>query len=195
MSELFTAPALRVEQPRRGSSVRYRVLDDSGTLLAVAERVGERRRGDGVRNALRGGASDLDARAVTLSTPDGEPLFEVDKAAGRTLITLRRPDGTTIGTYNTRYAGREFTLRDPDEHKVGSLVADLAQRNFTITDPDRNQVGTVRKRFAGIATHLLTTADKYDVEIADDVPEPLRTLVVGAAIAMDLALHEHKEII
>ena len=46
----------------------------------------------------------------------------------------------------------------------------------------------------GIRRHLLTTADKYAVEIYDPVPQPLRTMVVVTAIVMDMNLHESKEI-
>ncbi|POM25622.1 Scramblase [Actinomadura rubteroloni] len=195
MTELFTAPFLRVEQPRRGPAARtrYRVLDDAGTVLAVAAETGERSRAETLKTVFPG-KSGIDARAVLLTDPGGAPLLIVDKAAGRTLITLRAPDGAVLGTYTARHAGRRFALRDAEDRPVGALDGDLSRRNFTVTDPSGATAGTIRKRFAGVATHLLTTADKYDVTIGADVAEPLRTFVVAGAIAMDLALHEAKEV-
>ncbi|WP_018657360.1 phospholipid scramblase-related protein [Actinomadura flavalba] len=196
MSELFTSPVLRVEQPRRGPSarVRYKVSDGDGTLLATAEENSAQSRAQTLKSVFPG-KSNLDARGVVISDAGGEPLLVIDKPEGRTLIRVCRPDGTTVGTYNTLHAGRTFALRDGDDAKIGGLVGDLSRRNFTIADADGKQVAVIRKRFSGVLTHLLTTSDKYDVEISADVPEPLRTLAVAGAIAMDLALHESKEII
>jgi Scramblase len=195
MSDPFGSSKLRVEQPRRGPLARsqYKVMDGDGTLLAVADETDKRRRAEKLKSFFPG-KSELSARAVLLTTPDGAPLLVVDKQVGRMLTTVLRPGGEVVGTFRTERVGRRYKLRDGDGKPLGEISVDLGRSNFAISDVDGNRVGHVRKKFNGIATHLLTTADKYAVEIDDPVPEPLRTMVVATAIAMDLTLHESKDI-
>jgi uncharacterized protein YxjI len=194
MSDPFDTSVLRVEQPRRGSFAksRYRVMDGDGTLLAVAEE--NDKRGLEKLKAFFPGKSQLNARAVLLTTPEGTPLLVVDKQVGRMLTTVVRPGGEIVGTFRTERVGRLYKLRDGDNKPLCEILVDLGRNNFTISDTDGSQVGQVRKKFNGLATHLFTTADKYAVKIEDRVPEPLRTMVVTAAIAMDLTLHESTDV-
>ena len=195
MSDPFSSPVLRVEQPRRGPFARsqYKVLDGAGTLLALADETRSRSRGETLRTVFPG-KSELDARAVLLSTPEGEPLLVVAKQRGRMLTEVRRPDGEVIGTFRTERVGRRYTLRNSDDKRIGEIAVDLSRRDFVVTDTEGTKVAHVRKKWAGLATHLLTTADKYSVEINDPVPEPLRTMAVTTAITMDMTLHESKDI-
>ncbi|OLT27532.1 hypothetical protein BJF79_11720 [Actinomadura sp. CNU-125] len=194
MSEAFSSPVLRIEQPRRGpfAKSKYRVMDGDGTTVAVADET-DRRRGDAIRTAFPG-KSDLDARAVLLSTPEGEPLLVVDKQKGRALTEVRRPEGDVVGSFVTRRVGRRYAVQDPDGTVLGDVEVDIPRNNFAVRDADGKKVAHVRKKWAGVVTHLLTTADKYDVEIFDPVPEPLRTMAAMTAIIMDMNLHESKDI-
>jgi hypothetical protein len=195
MSDPFSSSVLRVEQPRRGPFARsqYKVLDGDGTLIAVADQSNTPARAERLQTYFPG-KSELHARAVLLTTPDGTPLLVVDKESGRMLTTVLRADGELVGTFRTERVGRRYTVRDGGGKTIGEIAVDLGRNNFTVTDTGGNRVGHVRKKWAGLATHLLTTADKYAVEISDPVPEPLRTMVVTTAIAMDLTLHESKDI-
>ncbi|MBW8487316.1 phospholipid scramblase-related protein [Actinomadura parmotrematis] len=194
MTELFTQDRFRVDQPRRGpyARSRYRVTDTDGTVLAVADQL-TRRRGETLKSVFPG-KSELDPRSVVLSSPEGDPMLEVDKEVGRMLISVRGPEGEAIGSINTERVGRRYILRDAEGGKVGEITVDISRNHFHVIDRERNRVAYVQKKFAGIATHLLTTADKYDVTIEERVAEPLRTLAVATAIAMDMALHESKDL-
>jgi hypothetical protein len=196
MSDPFRSSALRVEQPRRGPFARsqYRVMEKDGTLLALADQIGELARNEKLRTYFPG-KSELHARAVLLTTPDGEtPLLVVDKEEGRMRTTVARPDGEVVGSFRTDRVGRRYVLHDGDDKVLGEISVHISRSEFTVKDTGGKRVGQVRKKWAGVVTHLLTTADKYTVEIDDPVPEPLRTLVVTTAIAMDLTLHESKDI-
>ncbi|WP_131740319.1 phospholipid scramblase-related protein [Actinomadura roseirufa] len=195
MTEVFSSSVLKVEQPRRGpyAKSRYKVLDGDGTVLAIAGETNEKGRAETLRTVFPG-KSDLDARAVLLTTPDGEPLLVVDKLQGRALTEVRRPDGEAIGSFVTERIGRRYLVHDADAGVIGTVGVDLPRNNFEVVDRKGTKVAHVRKKWAGLATHLLTTADKYTVEIHDPVPEPLRTMAAMTAIAMDLNLHESKDI-
>ncbi|WP_433229510.1 phospholipid scramblase-related protein [Actinomadura formosensis] len=194
MSEVFRSPVLKVEQPRRGpfAKSRYKVMDGDGIVLAIAGQTKD----DG-RAEMRGlvpGKSNLDARAVLLTTPDGEPLLMVDKQSGREYTEILKPDGERIGSFVTERVGRRYVIYDDDGTLIGSVEVDVPRTNFQVKDADSGKVAHVRKKWAGLATHLLTTADKYETEIFDPVPEPLRTMAAMTAIVMDMNLHEAKEI-
>ncbi|TYB41003.1 phospholipid scramblase-related protein [Actinomadura chibensis] len=194
MTEVFGSPVLRVEQPRRGpfAKSRYKVLDDAGTVLAIAAPADSQ--GHVEMRGVVPGKSNLDPRAVLLTTPDGDPLYIVDKQAGREYTEILTPEGDSYGSFVTERVGRRYVVYDGEGALIGMVAVDVPRTNFEVSDTAGNKVAHVRKKWAGLATHLLTTADKYAVEIFDPVPEPLRTMAVMTAIVMDMNLHESKEI-
>ncbi|TDB96745.1 phospholipid scramblase-related protein [Actinomadura sp. 7K534] len=195
MSDPFSSSVLKVEQPRRGpfGKSRYKVLDGDDTVLAIAAPAVDEGRAEAMRGIVPG-KSNLDARAVQLTTPDGAPLLTVEKLRGRDYTEILGTKEEAIGSFVTERVGRRYVLYDGDGTLIGAVEVDVPRNNFEVLDNDGTKVAHVRKKWAGLATHLLTTADKYSVEIFDPVPEPLRTLAVMTAIVMDMNLHESKEI-
>ncbi|TDC47699.1 hypothetical protein E1281_25830 [Actinomadura sp. KC345] len=195
MSDPFSSSAFRVEQPRRGpfGKSRYKVIDDDDTLLATAAPVDDEGRAKAMRGVLPG-KSNLDARAVQLTTPDGKSVLTVEKPRGRDYTEVLGPEEDVIGSFVTERVGRRYVVYDGDGTLIGAVDVDVPRTNFEVTDKDGAKVAHVRKKWAGLATHLLTTADKYTVEIHDPVPEPLRTMAAVTAIVMDMSLHESKEV-
>lgn len=195
MSGPFSSSALKVEQPRRGpfGKSRYKVLDGDDTVLAIAAPAEDQGRAGSMRSIVPG-KSNLDARAVHLTTPGGDHLLTVEKQRGRDYTEILGPKEDAVGSFVTERVGRRYVVYDGDGTLIGAVDVDVPRNNFEVTDNDGTKVAHVRKRWAGLATHLLTTADKYTVEIYDPVPEPLRTMAVMTAIVMDMNLHESKEI-
>jgi len=62
--------------------------------------------------------------------------------------------------------------------------------NFRIEDADDKEVARITKTFEGILRTAFTTADNYVVQIHEDLPEPLHSLVVAAAVSVDTALKQ-----
>src|SRR5690606_29386994 len=121
VSEVFSSAVLKVEQPRRGpfAKSRYKVMDGDGIVLAVAGQTN-----DEGRSEMRGlfpGKSNLDARAVMLSTPDGEPLLIVNKQRGRELTEILRPDGERVGAFITERVGRRYAVHGGDDAVIGAV--------------------------------------------------------------------------
>ncbi|WP_165970654.1 phospholipid scramblase-related protein [Actinomadura sp. 6K520] len=195
MSDPFSSSVLKVEQPRRGpfGKSRYKVLDGDDTVLAIAAPAVDEGRAEAMRGIVPG-KSNLDARAVQLTTPDGALLLTVEKLRGRDYTEILGPKEEAIGSFVTERVGRRYVVYDGDGTLIGAVNVDVPRNNFEVLDNDGTKVAHVRKKWAGLATHLLTTADKYTVEINDPVPEPLRTMTVMTAIVMDMNLHESKEI-
>ena len=194
MKEVFGSPVLKVEQPRRGpfAKSRYKILDGDGTVLAIAAPTDSEGRVE-MKGVLRG-KSNLDPRAVLLTNPDGDPLLIVDKQAGREYTEILNAEGESFGSFVTERVGRRYVVYDGEGTLIGAVGVDVPRNNFEVSDTKGKKVAHVRKKWAGLATHLLTTADKYSVEINDPVAEPLRTMAVMTAVVMDMNLHEAKEI-
>jgi hypothetical protein len=74
---------------------------------------------------------------------------------------------------------------------VGSLNAENWRAwNFNVQDPNGTELARITKTWEGLAKTMFTTADNYMVQIHRPLEEPLRSLVVAAALAIDTALKQ-----
>lgn len=64
--------------------------------------------------------------------------------------------------------------------------------NFSIQDASGNEVARITKTFEGLAKTMFTSADNYVVQIHGALAEPLRSMVVASALAVDTALKQDK---
>ena len=62
--------------------------------------------------------------------------------------------------------------------------------NFSIKDGSDAEIGRITKTWEGLARTVFTTADHYVVQIHEELPEPLRSLVVASALCVDTALKQ-----
>lgn len=194
MSDLFGSPVLRVDQPRGvpGAQSRYRVLDGHGTLLATAgERDVSRLRRAG-RTVGGGGGG---GRTVHVESAQGVPLISVTAGVSASGAHVHTADGALIGALRKagEKAGYQYTLLDSAARPVGQLNGSRHGYKFPVIDGYGTHVAQVDKKLKGVATELLTTADKYSVEIFQPLHDPLRVLVVATPIAIDLMLYEGKD--
>ncbi|MGI8331191.1 phospholipid scramblase-related protein [Actinomadura scrupuli] len=195
MSDLFDFPVLRVEQPRKmlPTQVRYEIFNADNALLAVAAETDVRSRRKALLAARPGALPDV--RSLVVSGADGAPLLTVEQQESRRLTLVRRPDGELVGAIRAERTTRHYTLLGAADQPVGTITGDLSLRHFVVSDDQGRRAALVNKKWAGLLAELLTTADRYAVEISDPVPEPLRTLVVMSAVVLDLTLHEFKDLV
>ncbi|WP_433466764.1 phospholipid scramblase-related protein [Spirillospora sp. CA-128828] len=190
MTDLFNSSVLRVDQPRGAPAARsrYRVYDGQGTLLATAEERDVSVLRQTVRTAF--GGSDA-GRTVHVENAQGVPLLVVEKQNARS-TRVCTPEGGQIGALQNKKL-YEYTLLDASGGLVGRLDGNRLGRKFAALDAYGNHVAQVEKRWKGVATEILTTADRYSVEIYQPLADPLRVLVVAAPLAIDLMLYEGKD--
>jgi len=62
--------------------------------------------------------------------------------------------------------------------------------NFNIQDAAGSEVARITKTWEGLAKTVFTTADNFVVQIHRPMEDPLRSLVVAAALAVDTALKQ-----
>ena len=74
---------------------------------------------------------------------------------------------------------------------LGSINAgSRAAWDFSIQDATGSEIARITKTWAGWARERFTKADNYVVQIHQPLHEPLRSLVVAAALAVDTALKQ-----
>lgn len=74
---------------------------------------------------------------------------------------------------------------------VGSINAENWRAwNFNIQDQTGAEVARITKTWEGLAKTLFTTADNYVVQVHRTLEDPLRSLVVAAALGVDTALKQ-----
>ena len=131
--------------------------------------------------------------------------FHVLDAHGNELVSLTRPtvwikakmvvrgsSGREIGqiarTLSFDYS--RFKLQ-ADGRTVGTIKGENSrQSDFSIQDASGAEIGRITRTHAGVLKEVLTKADNYVVEIHRPLEEPLRSLVMAAALAVDTALRQ-----
>lgn len=131
--------------------------------------------------------------------------LEVRDVNGQVILQLTRPakimkssvivqdaQGYEVGRLVQRnvFGKIRFGL-EANGQEIGSLNAENWRAwNFSMRDAQGTEVARVTKTWEGLLTAMFTTADNYAVNIHYDLPEPLRSLCVAAALTIDTALKQ-----
>jgi uncharacterized protein YxjI len=105
---------------------------------------------------------------------------------------ITKPDGTVVGDVAQKnvFGKIRFALNAGNQ-EVGTINAENWRAwNFNIQDANGAAVARVTKTWEGLAKTVFTTADNYVVEFTAAVQDPLRSLVVAAALCIDTALKQ-----
>jgi len=75
--------------------------------------------------------------------------------------------------------------------EMGSINAENWRAwNFNIQDANGTEIARITKTFEGVLKTAFTTADNYVVSVHHPLPDPLRQMVVAAALSVDTALKQ-----
>lgn len=198
VSDVFNAPVLLVEQPRKFFSVEasYQVLGEGGAPLASVREIDLSALMKVARFFFSENSDNFPAK-LQISDPAGRPLLVVHKpfAFMHPKTKVLRPDGALLGyiAKDFKLVGSRFRLLDPGDAELGEITGNWTGWEFSIKDINGVQVARVSKRFAGLTKEFFTTADRYGVEIHPELRDPLRSLVIASAVTIDLVLHQSKQ--
>ncbi len=191
---LFTEPILVVNQKAKLIELnnQYGIFDQHGRRIGAVNQVGQ----------------STAKKAVRLLTSYDQFLthkFEVADGQGRVVLKLTRPaklmkSSLIITDANDQEIGKivqdnvfgkvHFTLQ-AGGYTYGSIRAENWRAwNFRIEDHTGAEVARITKTFEGVAKTLFTTADNYVVQIHTQIPQPLISLVIAAAVSVDTALKQ-----
>jgi uncharacterized protein YxjI len=190
----LTEPVLVVNQKAKIIEVtnEYAVFDRDAKQIGAVRQVGQ----STARKALRL-LTSLDQFLPT--------RLEIVDATGIVLLRLTRPakllksrvvvedaNGVEIGQIvQQNVVGKiRFSLETAGQ-PVGSINAENWRAwNFNIQDSSGTEVARITKTWEGLAKTMFTTADNYVVQLHRPLADPLRSLVVAAALGVDTALKQ-----
>ncbi len=191
---IFTEPILVVNQKAKLIELtnQYSVFNSQGQQLAAVNEIGQSK----AKKALRL-LSNLDqymTHKLLISDTNGAPLLQLTRPAKVFKSTIIVSDGADneIGRIiqDNVFGKIHFTLQS-GEHVYGSINAENWRAwNFRIDDHNGTEVARITKTFEGIAKAVFTTADNYVVHFHTQLPQPLLSLVVAAALSVDTALKQ-----
>ena len=132
---------------------------------------------------------------VEIKTPKGEKVLTVKRGISIILSTVEVFDenDVLVGSFKQKLfsIGGKFNVLDPNENVLCKLQGKWTSWDFKFVNENK-EFGHVSKKWAGLGKEMFTTADNYMLEINESVPkdDPLRTLILGAVICIDMVLKE-----
>lgn len=201
---LLAEPVLVVNQKPKliDANAEFRIYDQHGESIGSVREIGKSR----LKNAI---SLVSGPRRLQVFDRSGQMLMALNstRTRGKTTLAVRQPDGIAIGEIAQQTFGILGKVRFDlvaAGRSIGSLNADGWQAwDFSIQDTAGNEVARISKdAWTGWAGFALTNRqkrrkewsakarqrDKYVVEIHRPLEDPLRSLVVAAALAVDTAL-------
>lgn len=131
--------------------------------------------------------------------------LQILDAHGDVLLALTQPtqwvnakmlvigaEGEQIGQIAQKFTFHHSRFRlESNGEVLGSILGENhRQSDFSIQDRAGGEIGRITRTSAGLGKELFTRADSYVVEIHRRLDEPLRSLVIAAALAVDTALRQ-----
>lgn len=191
---VFTEPVLVVNQKAKIIEVNneYAIYDQHGTQIGAVRQVGQ--------NAFK--------KAVRMLTSYDQFMthkLQVVDTTGRVLLALTRPaklikskvlvqdgQGNDIGQVIQQNAIGKIRFKlEAGGQVLGSINAENWRAwNFNVQDASGGELARITKTWEGLAKTMFTTADNFVVQIHHPMEDPLRSLVVAAALAVDTALKQ-----
>jgi uncharacterized protein YxjI len=191
---IFTEPVLVVNQKAKLIEINneYAIYDQGGKQIAAVREVGQ----STVKKAMR---------LLTSFDQYMTHQLQIVDMRGDVLIAMTRP---------AKLVKSRIIVEDAAAHEIGRIVQQNAigkirfaiesggktcgsingenwrAWNFNIRDHTDTEVARITKTWEGLAKTMFTTADNYVVQIHRPLEDPLRTLVVAAALCIDTALKQ-----
>jgi uncharacterized protein YxjI len=170
----------------------YAIFDQNGTQIGAVRQVGQSK----ARKVLRA-LTSVDQFLMTkleVVDSDGSVLLQLTRPAkvfkSKVLVSDRA--GKEIGSIvQENMIGKIHFSLQAGGNEIGSINAENWRAwDFNIQDASGREVARIKKKWEGIVKNVFTTADNYIVNIPSPLEEPLRSLVVAAALSIDTALKQ-----
>jgi uncharacterized protein YxjI len=191
---IFSEPILVVNQKAKLIEVNneYAIFDQHGRQLGAVRQVGQSM----AKKAIRVLTSYDQFMTHKLQVVDvhGNVLMALTRPAKvlKSRVIVQDGMGNEVGQIVQQNAiGKIRFALESGGHTWGSINAENWRAwNFNIQDHGGNEIARITKTWEGLAKTMFTTADNYVVQIHRPLEDPLRTLVVAAALGVDTALKQ-----
>lgn len=191
---LLTEPVLVVNQKAKiiEFTNEYDVFDQQGNMVGMVVEVGQ----TAVKKAVRM-LSSLDqylTHRLEIRDAEGNPLLGLTRPAKfmKSKFVVTGAGGAEIGTIKqANVMGKKRFALEVGGQTVGTLRAENWRAwDFHIVDANDQEVARITKTFEGFGKAIFTTADNYVLQFSAPVADPLRSLIVVAALCIDTALKQ-----
>lgn len=191
---LFTEPVLVVNQKAKLIEIsnEYAVYDQHGRQLGAVREVGQ----GAVKKAVRllSSYDQFLTHKLQIVDMSGQVVLGLTRPAKflKSKVIVTNATGAEIGqiVQQNVWGKIRFAL-ESGGYTYGSINAENWRAwNFNIQDHAGGEVARITKTWEGLAKAMFTTADNYVLQIHRPLEEPLRSLVVAAALAVDTALKQ-----
>jgi uncharacterized protein YxjI len=191
---IFTEPVLVVNQKAKLIEINneYAIYDQQARQLAAVREVGQSTAKKAVR--LLTSYDQFLTHKLQIVDMSGNVLLALTRPAKfvKSKIIVTDPAGNEVGQIVQQNAfGKIRFSMESGGHTYGSINAENWRAwNFSIKDHTETEVARITKTWEGLAKTMFTTADNYVVQIHRPLEDPLRLLVVAAALSVDTALKQ-----
>jgi len=190
----LTEPILVVNQKAKVLELtnEYAVFDQNANQIGAVRQVGQ----STARKVLRALTSVDQFLTHRLEIVDmqGSPILKLTrpgKIMKSRVIVQDGADGEIGQIVQQNVIGKIRFSLEAGGQPVGSINAENWRAwNFNIQDQTGNEVARITKTWEGLAKTMFTTADNYVVKLQQHLEDPLRSLVVAAALGVDTALKQ-----
>ncbi len=191
---LFTEPVLVVNQKAKLIEINneYAIYDQHARQIGSVREVGQ----SNLKKAARF-LTSLDqymTHKLQIVDMQGTPMLALTRPAKfvKSKIIVEDPAGNEVGQIVQQNAiGKIRFGLESGGHSYGVILGENWRAwNFSIKDHAGTEVARITKTWEGLAKTMFTTADNYVIQIHRQLDEPLRSLVVAAAVSVDTALKQ-----
>jgi len=191
---IFTEPILVVNQKAKLIEVNneYAIYDQHGRQIGAVRQVGQ----STLKKAMRvlGSYDQFMTHKLQVVDVHGNVLMALTRPAKvlKSRVIVQDGMGNEVGVIAQQNAiGKIRFSLEAGGQQWGSVNAENWRAwNFNIQDHTGAEVARITKTWEGLAKTMFTTADNYVVHIHRPLQDPLRTLVVCAALGVDTALKQ-----
>ena len=191
---LFTEPVLVVSQKAKfiEFNAEYAVYDQHGQQIGAVREVGQ----SFMRMMAMAVPADGRTHRLQIVDLNGRVLIALTRPAKmfRSKMIVRDANGAEIGQIAQKNFGLIGKIRfvlESGGQPLGSINSEGWNAwDFNIQDATGNEIARITKTWVGLAKEMFTKGDNYVVQIHRSLDEPLRSLVIAAALAVDTALKQ-----
>ncbi len=170
----------------------YKVTDGDGNPVGSVVEVGQSK----AKKVLRF-VSNVDqflTHKLEVREADGSVALRLTRPAKflKSTIVVESAEGKEIGKIRQEnMIGKINFAFEVEGKRIGGINAQNWRAwNFAVVDESGTEVARITKKWEGIVKAAFTTADNYFVQIHKPLTDPLRSLVIAAALSIDTALKQ-----
>jgi uncharacterized protein YxjI len=191
---LLSEPVLVVNQKAKLIELNneYAISDQNGTQIGAVRQVGQSAAKKAVR--LLGSYDQFFTHKLQVLDHNHQVVLQLTRPAKvmKSKVIVQDGGGTEIGqiVQENVFGKIRFALVS-DGKQYGMINGENWRAwNWNIQDFNGTEIGRITKTFSGFTRAVFTAADNYVVQIHAPLDDPLRSLVVAAAVSVDTALKQ-----